>query len=99
MGWFGKLTFGTMGMFFGGPIGAIAGAALGHHLVDKDAEQGNKPPKIGYTEQTQASYFVSIFSTPAASKIARAGPPAIIPVPGVAGRSIMRLARNLPIIS
>jgi len=35
MGWFGKLTFGSLGLFFGGPLGAIAGAALGHHLIDK----------------------------------------------------------------
>jgi len=35
MGWFGKLTFGTLGLFFGGPLGAIAGAALGHHFIDK----------------------------------------------------------------
>ena len=34
MGWFGKLTFGTLGMLFAGPLGAIAGAALGHHLID-----------------------------------------------------------------
>ena len=35
MGWFGKLTFGSLGFFFGGPLGAIVGGALGHHLVDK----------------------------------------------------------------
>ena len=26
MGWFGKLTFGSLGLFLGGPLGAIAGA-------------------------------------------------------------------------
>ena len=26
MGWFGKLTLGTLGLLFGGPLGAIAGA-------------------------------------------------------------------------
>ena len=35
MGWFGKLTFGILGLLFGGPLGAIAGAAMGHILVDK----------------------------------------------------------------
>ena len=35
MGWFGKLTFGSLGLLLAGPLGAIAGAALGHHLVDK----------------------------------------------------------------
>ncbi len=26
MGWYGKLTFGSLGLFLGGPLGAIAGA-------------------------------------------------------------------------
>ena len=62
MGWFGKLTFGTMGLLFGGPLGAIAGAALGHHLVDKKDNLINRSVPLGKTEQTQAAYFVSIFS-------------------------------------
>jgi DnaJ like chaperone protein len=68
MGWFGKLTFGSLGLFFGGPLGAIAGAALGHHLIDK--KQGISPAPYGtsraqrieYAEQTQIAYFVSLFS-------------------------------------
>jgi DnaJ like chaperone protein len=40
MGWFGKLTFGYMGLLMGGPLGAIAGAALGHHLSRRGAESG-----------------------------------------------------------
>jgi len=68
MAWFGKLTFGSLGLFFGGPLGAIAGAALGHHLIDKKhgisarsygAPQG---PRVEYAEQAQAAYFVSLFS-------------------------------------
>jgi DnaJ like chaperone protein len=62
MGWFGKLTFGTMGMLFGGPLGAIAGAALGHHLIDKKSNQINRQMSFGQAEQSQAAYFVSIFS-------------------------------------
>ena len=68
MGWFGKLTFGTLGLFFGGPLGAIAGAALGHHLVDKkgDYPDGNihaiPGPTFETSEQTQAAYFISLFS-------------------------------------
>ena len=68
MGWFGKLTFGTLGLLFGGPLGAIAGAALGHMLVDKkfgDTGQQTKSipgPEIGRTEQAQATYFISLFS-------------------------------------
>ena len=68
MGWFGKITFGTLGLFLGWPLGAIAGAALGHVLVDKgidaagltvDSAQG---PQLRRAEQTQASYFISLFS-------------------------------------
>jgi len=68
MGWFGKLTFGTLGLLFGGPLGAIAGAAMGHMLVDKkfgDPGQATRSipgPEIGQAEQAQATYFISLFS-------------------------------------
>jgi DnaJ like chaperone protein len=66
MGWFGKLTFGTLGLFFGGPLGAIAGAALGHHLIDKKenflADSDPRPSRPDYAETAQAAYFVSLFS-------------------------------------
>lgn len=62
MGWFGKLTFGTVGLFLGGPLGAIAGAALGHHLVDKNDNPQVAPRAFGGVEQVQAAYFISIFS-------------------------------------
>jgi DnaJ like chaperone protein len=62
MGWFGKLMFGSMGMFIGGPLGAIAGAALGHHLVDKRQDYATGQPRLVYAEQTRAAYFVSMFS-------------------------------------
>jgi DnaJ like chaperone protein len=62
MGWFGKLTFGSVGLFFGGPLGAIAGAALGHHLVDKKERPVTGAPASLGPEQTQAAYFVSMFS-------------------------------------
>ena len=71
MGWFGKLTFGSLGLFLtGNPLGAIAGAALGHHLFDRKfdyADGGQKArigqgPSLGRREQVQATYFVSIFS-------------------------------------
>lgn len=62
MGWFGKLAFGSMGLLFGGPLGAVAGAALGHHLVDKAENQEVGSRTLLHTEQTQAAYFVSMFS-------------------------------------
>ena len=68
MGWFGKLTFGSIGLLLGGPLGAIAGAALGHHLVDKRSDligqTGRALPGVGFgrAEQAQAAYFISLFS-------------------------------------
>ena len=68
MGWFGKLTFGSLGFFLGGPLGAIAGAALGHHLLDKNEGYGEggisyeRQPRLDRTEQAQAAYFISLFS-------------------------------------
>jgi len=68
MGWYGKLTFGTLGLFLGGPLGAIAGAALGHHLVDKKDEYIHRlsytgqEPDFVYREQAQAAHFISLFS-------------------------------------
>ena len=35
MAWFGKIALGSLGMMFGGPLGAVLGAALGHQLIDK----------------------------------------------------------------
>ena len=62
MGWFGKLAFGSMGLLIGGPLGAVAGAALGHHLVDKAEERMIGGRTLIHAEQTQAAYFVSMFS-------------------------------------
>jgi len=68
MGWFGKLTFGSLGFFLGGPLGAVAGAALGHHLVDKSEgrEEGGVSyagqTRLDHAEQAQAAYFISLFS-------------------------------------
>jgi len=69
MGWFGKLTFGSLGLFLGGPLGAVAGAALGHHLVDKNESHGeggasfvSGQPRLDHAEQAQAAYFISLFS-------------------------------------
>ncbi len=68
MGWFGKLALGSLGMLLGGPLGAIAGAAMGHVLIDKKADfagQGPRaipPPGFEHAEQTQAAVFISLFS-------------------------------------
>ena len=68
MSWFGKITFGTIGLLLGGPLGAIAGAAIGHFMVDKmveipDLQYREIPrPEFEQVEQTQAAYFISLFS-------------------------------------
>ena len=68
MGWFGKLTFGSIGLLLGGPLGAIAGAALGHVLVDKKIDFAGQAgryipePQFEYAEKTQAAFFISLFS-------------------------------------
>ncbi|MCP4716380.1 MAG: DnaJ domain-containing protein [Deltaproteobacteria bacterium] len=77
MSWFGKIAFGSVGLFVGGPLGAIAGAALGHHFVDKkDRGRSYDGPSFQRfetrvpPEQIQATYFVCIFSI--LGKIAKA---------------------------
>jgi len=68
MSWFGKLTLGSLGLIFGGPLGAIAGAALGHILIDKSSDLVNQTIRPGQglqfkpAERTQAAYFISLFS-------------------------------------
>lgn len=62
MGWFGKVALGSLGLFFGGPLGAILGATLGHHLIDKGSDYPNQTAKLKPAEQTQAAYFISVFS-------------------------------------
>ena len=68
MSWFGKLTLGSLGLIFGGPLGAVAGAALGHILIDKSSDLVNQTlrPELGSqfepAERTQATYFISLFS-------------------------------------
>jgi DnaJ like chaperone protein len=62
MGWFGKLTLGTLGLLMGGPLGAIAGAALGHHLFDRVDRTETETLPFGQPDQAQAAYFVCLFS-------------------------------------
>ncbi len=70
MGWFGKLTLGALGFIMGGPLGAIAGAALGHHLFDREDRTQSEALPFGEADQAQAAYFVCLFSV--LSKMAKA---------------------------
>lgn len=40
MGWGGKILGGIIGFAVGGPIGAMAGAALGHNWIDRESDEG-----------------------------------------------------------
>jgi len=75
MGWFGKIALGSLGMMFGGPLGAVVGAALGHHFIDKKEAQTRDRFQIsgGRADDVaahQAAGFVCILSILA--KIAKA---------------------------
>lgn len=56
MGWFGKIAGAVIGNIIAGPIGAAAGAYIGHKYVDSRGEQ------LSGREQIQANYFVALFS-------------------------------------
>lgn len=70
MAWFGKLAFGSLGMLLGGPLGAVVGAAVGHHFVDRhkpggaarEGFPGAPGGRIEALQAQQAAYFVCIFS-------------------------------------
>lgn len=63
MSWWGKLLGGTFGFLLAGPLGALAGAALGHNF-DKGLAAGS--PRIafdpGAQERVQTAFFTALFS-------------------------------------
>lgn len=79
MAWFGKLIGGTIGLFLGGPLGAVAGLAFGH-LSDKMKETSGTQQesfysrsynqRLNYTQRANMTFFVGCFSMLA--KIAQA---------------------------
>lgn len=59
MGWLGKIIGGSIGFVAAGPLGAVIGAVLGHHVADK----GNYNSSILTDfERKQSIYFVASFS-------------------------------------
>jgi DnaJ like chaperone protein len=70
LSWIGKIVGGTLGLFFGGPLGAIAGVAFGH-AFDR-AQQADRAEEIPYydyyrrrlrsEEQAHMTFFVGAFS-------------------------------------
>ncbi len=59
MGWWGKVIGSGFGFMLGGPLGALAGAALGHQL---DRGLSTASLALGNTERTQLAFFTACFS-------------------------------------
>ncbi len=59
MSWWGKLIGGGFGFMFGGPLGALAGMAIGHQF-DKGLNIAELEP--GNTERVQLAFFTASFS-------------------------------------
>jgi DnaJ like chaperone protein len=71
MSWFGKIMGGGVGFMFGGPIGALIGASLGHALIDdKVRMQRAETGSMSGLEQRQAVFFTATFAM--LGKIAKA---------------------------
>lgn len=67
MSWIGKIVGGSIGFTFGGPLGAVAGAAIGHGfdvMADHDAPRTTQRARGGLNplEETQSIFFVTTFS-------------------------------------
>ena len=66
MGWFGTLIGSSLGFVFGGPLGAIGGAALGHILIDRKDQMQERRRAQQHGQYSaydrQAGYFVALFS-------------------------------------
>lgn len=59
MSWWGKVIGGGFGFMFGGPLGALAGMALGHQF-DKGLNLAELEP--GNPERVQLAFFTATFS-------------------------------------
>ena len=63
MSWFGKIMGGSVGFMFGGPIGALVGASLGHALIDDRTRSGlAESGRLTGQEQRQAVFFTATFA-------------------------------------
>lgn len=60
MAWWGTFIGGTLGYVFGGPIGALVGAALGGNF-DRGIKMGDRID-MGSQERVQAAFFTTTFS-------------------------------------
>lgn len=63
MGMIGKIIGGTIGFAMAGPLGAIAGAALGHAFdANTQTYYINEPNRLSSGEEAQFTFFVAAFS-------------------------------------
>ncbi len=63
MGWLGKVTFGAIGFALAGPLGAIAGAALGHGIdTQEESRLLEERQYLSKDEEAQLTFFVAAFS-------------------------------------
>lgn len=63
MGFFGKLIGGTLGFALAGPLGAIAGAALGHAFdTGEQSLQTADRARLSTGQEVQLTFFVAAFS-------------------------------------
>ncbi len=64
MSWLGKVIGGTIGFTLAGPLGAIAGAALGHGFdaSDENLISDNKRALLSKDENSQLIFFTAAFS-------------------------------------
>lgn len=63
MGLLGKIIGGTIGFAMAGPLGAIAGAALGHAFdTGGQTYYGSERPRLSSGEEAQFTFFVAAFS-------------------------------------
>lgn len=63
MSWFGKIMGGSVGFMFGGPLGALVGATLGHAFIDDKARSGYaEPGRMTGQEQRQTVFFTATFA-------------------------------------
>ncbi len=58
----GKIVGGTIGFAFGGPLGAIAGAALGHAYDVGSGKVAEPRIFLSNVEETQFTFFIAVFS-------------------------------------
>lgn len=82
MSWWGKVIGGGFGFMFGGPLGALAGMAIGHQF-DKGLNLSELEP--GNPERVQLAFFTATFSV--MGYLAKAD--------GQVSRSEIRMAENI----